>query len=62
MAKLVELQPRKHVYDIDQCAGCGDVIEGDYTELGLPSADGKEIKHIALCVSCSGVAAKEGAI
>lgn len=62
MAKVFELQLKKHFYELDKCAGCNDVIEGDYTEIGLSSCDGKEIKHIALCVSCSGVAVKEGAI
>ena len=62
MAKIFELEPKKHSYELDQCAGCGDVIKGDYTEIGLPSGDGNEIKHIALCTFCSGVAVKEGVI
>ena len=62
MKKVVELQPRKHVYEVDRCAGCSEVIQGDYTELGLPSGDGKTVKHIALCEACSGAARKEGVI
>ena len=61
MGSVVELQPKKHVYEIDHCAGCGDVVAGEYTELGLPSGDGNEIKHIALCDGCSGEARKVGA-
>lgn len=62
MSKVIELQPRKHIYELDHCSGCGGVVVGDYLELGLPSLDNKQIKHIALCSSCSGVAKKEGVI
>lgn len=60
MAKLVKLDIRKHVYDIDNCAGCGDTIVGYYREIGLPSPDNKVVRHIALCNGCSKIVNKEG--
>jgi len=62
LSKVIELQPRKHIYVLDHCAGCGTTSLDAYTEIGLPSPDNKEITHIALCNKCSGVAKKEGAI
>lgn len=62
MQKVVNLDPKKHIYELDNCSGCSAVIEGDYMEIGLPSYDGKEVKHIALCGSCSSLAKGEGVI
>lgn len=56
------LDNRKHIYETDHCSGCGELITGEYIELGLPSSDCKEIKHIALCSECSDEAISEGAI
>ena len=52
MAKVVLFEPRKHVYELENCAGCGKKVEEHYTELGLPSADNKTVTHIALCDNC----------
>ena len=52
MGKVVELKPRKHIYELEQCAGCGKEIKEHYTELGLPSGDNKTVTHIALCNGC----------
>ena len=62
MSKVIDLQPRKHIYMLDHCAGCGTTSLDVYTEIGLPSPDNKEIKHIALCGRCSGVAKEKGVI
>lgn len=62
MSKVIELEPIKHVYEIDQCAGCRVVIDDEYTEIGLPSGDGKIVKHIALCSKCTRSAEKAGVI
>lgn len=58
--KVVKLDTVQHKYEIEECAGCHKPITGEYTEIGLPSANGLEIKHIALCDSCSNVAENEG--
>lgn len=64
MDRIIDVQRngREHIYDIDNCAGCGEVIEGIYEELGLPSGDNKSVTHIALCEQCSGIAKSEGVI
>lgn len=62
MSNVIDLPTRKHIYELDYCAGCGDLITGVYTELGLPSGDGQQLKHIALCSECSSVSKKEGVI
>ena len=62
MAKVVLFEPRKHVYELENCAGCGKKIEGDFTELGLPSPDNKVMTHIALCSKCTAIAKSEGVI
>jgi len=62
MGKIIKLESRKHIYDIDNCAGCGNAITGEYKEIGLPSPDNKEVRHIALCNKCSKVAKKEGVL
>lgn len=62
MAKVVLFEPRKHVYELENCAGCGKKIEGDFTELGLPSPDNKILTHIALCTKCTAIAKSEGVI
>jgi len=62
MKKVTQLNAQQHVYEVENCAGCGKEITGDYTELGLPSMDDTEIKHIALCKSCTKIAKDEGVI
>ena len=62
MGKVIALQPRKHVYELEYCAGCGQKIEDHYTEIGLPSGDNRTITHIALCSDCTAVAKSEGVI
>lgn len=62
MINIKELRPRQHIYEVEHCSGCGETIAGDYTEIGLPSADNSEVKHIALCPNCHDVAEKEAVI
>lgn len=57
--KVVDLYTTHHNYDIEECAGCGELIKGEYIDIGLPSADGSRVEHIALCDPCGEVA--EGA-
>lgn len=58
--KVIKLDTVQHTYEIEECAGCHKLIIGEYTEIGLPSGNGLEIKYIALCDSCSSVAENEG--
>ena len=62
MGKVIALQPKKHIYELEQCAGCGKAIEEHYTEIGLPSGDNSKIVHIALCSKCTKIAKGEGVI
>ena len=52
MGTVIALQPKKHIYELEQCAGCGKTIKEHYTELGLPSGDNRAVTHIALCNGC----------
>lgn len=60
MQKVIELKPKKHIYKLDYCSGCSDVIGSEYTEVCLPGSD--DITHIALCKSCGDEAKREGII
>lgn len=62
MAKVLEFRPKKHVYELSRCAGCGKEIRGNYTELGLHSGQGDVVTHIALCFVCAKSAEKVGVI
>lgn len=62
MEKVVALKPKKHVYELENCAGCGKTIGDHYTEIGLPSGDNKTVTHIALCSKCTAIAKGEGVI
>ncbi|MFB4473732.1 hypothetical protein ACDI16_12480 [Oceanobacillus caeni] len=62
MPEVLEFKPIKHVYNTDHCSGCQREIVGSYTELGLPSGDGKRMEHIALCKRCATTAQKQGVI
>lgn len=60
MAQILEFpkQPQS-LYAVDQCAGCQKDIQGDYWEVTIPLADGRE-KHIALCDDCNEEVIKHG--
>lgn len=61
MGKVIQFQPKKHVYHTDQCSGCHKEIEEneEYTEIVMDHIDRKE--HIALCSQCYKSAMKYGA-
>ena len=58
MAKVIEFKAPKHIYEVDNCSGCGAEIVDEYTELKLPTQDG--FKYIALCDECENEAIKNG--
>lgn len=58
--KIIKLDTVQHKYDLEHCAGCNNLITDEFHEIGLPSPDGSEINHIALCNSCYEEAEKEG--
>lgn len=58
--KVTKLDTVQHKYDLKQCAGCNADITDEFHEIGLPSPDGSEMNHIALCKGCSKEAEKEG--
>lgn len=58
--KVIKLDTIQHKYELENCAGCHKPITGEYEEIGLPSGDGKEMKHIALCERCFKVAESHG--
>lgn len=60
--KVVKLDTVQHKYDIEECAGCEEKITGKFHEIGLPSVDGSEVKHIALCNKCYQSALDHGVI
>lgn len=65
MAKILpfpkQLQQQQPVFEVDHCAGCQEGIEGDYWEVTIPLADGRQ-KHIALCDDCNEEVIKHGVV
>lgn len=59
---VITIDSRRHIYELTHCSGCNVPVGNEYVEIGLPSVDGSQIKHIALCNECSGVAELEGVI
>lgn len=57
---FIPLVTRKHIYKLTVCSGCEELITGSYKEIGLPSSDGQNITHIALCSNCSDIANQIG--
>lgn len=62
MGNVKKLNTPQHKYNTKKCAGCDKLISEEYTEIGLPSPDGMEVEHIALCEVCADEARKEGII
>lgn len=60
MGNVVSMKPREHVYKLDQCSGCNEVITNEYVEISLYSDDKQLVNHIALCNECNEVAESVG--
>ena len=57
MKKIIQLgdyEPRrkKHIYELDHCAGCNRTIADDEGYFELELDEGQLIRHIALCQDC----------
>lgn len=50
MGKVIALNVKQHVYEVDNCSMCGKENKADQIEVSFPKA--KEIKHISFCVDC----------
>jgi len=50
MGKVIVLNVKRHVYEVDNCSVCGKENKADQIEVSFPKA--KEIKHISICLDC----------
>jgi len=50
MGKVIALNVKQHVYEVDNCAMCGKENKADQIGVYFPKA--KEIKHISFCLDC----------
>jgi len=53
MGKVIELQLKKHFYELDECVGCGKDASLGYSEIEIPDEETGDIKHLALCDRCT---------
>lgn len=53
MGKVIALNVKQHVYEVDNCLMCGKENKADQIEVSFPKT--KEIKHISFCLDCYGI-------
>lgn len=55
MSKVIKLKPKKHIYNLDNCAGCNVKLNDIelYYEGQISKQENRVIEHIGLCPSCN---------
>lgn len=62
MSKVIKFKPKKHIYKLENCAGCNIKLKEIefYYEGKVPKEENRVIEHIGLCSNCHETAKSYG--